>query len=57
MAIGISAFDVEIRPLSKADPAPLPVSLLFTLSCKEIAAVFNCLAGTSEPWDSNISLA
>lgn len=49
IAIGNSAFEVEISPFSKADPAPLPVVLSPALSCREIAAAFNCFAGTCEP--------
>lgn len=49
IAIGKSALEVEISPFSRADPAPLTVVLFPALSCKEIAAAFNCLAGTCEP--------
>ncbi len=57
IAIGKSAREVEMSPLNNADPATFPVDLLLTLSCKEIAAVCSCLAGTREPWASKSWLA
>ena len=49
IAIGNSAREVEISPLNNVDPAPFPEVLIFSLSCKEIAAAWSCLAGIGEP--------
>lgn len=49
MAIGKSAREVEISPLSNTEPAPLPSVLLLTLSCKDDAAICSCFAGIWAP--------
>ena len=49
IAIGSSAFEVDIIPLSKADPAPFPVVLFSALPFREIAAALNCFERGCEP--------